>query len=357
MKIGILTFHRCINYGSYWQARCLAEGLRSRGHDAFLLDHASRRVDIAEWRCALRPTLPAPAPDRARYRTKIRRFFRAFESLPLSPRFPLERPARMPRCDAVVVGSDEVWNLSHPWYGGYPLFYGEGLRTPRLLAHAASFGSLDPRAGLAPHWAQKLRAFEAISVRDQTSQAVVAEAIGREPELVLDPCLQFPPEPGAADGELPGRPYAVVYGHGFSDGFAANAKRWARRRGLLLLSVGYRNDWANRQWLEAGPHEFAHAIAHAQAVATNFFHGCVFALRHRKPFACESSWYRGNKLRCLMDTVGAQRHLLGEDAPASAYAAALGEPLDDAVPARIETLRHASDRHLDRALAARRMSA
>ena len=21
--IGVLTFHRCINYGSYWQARCL----------------------------------------------------------------------------------------------------------------------------------------------------------------------------------------------------------------------------------------------------------------------------------------------------------------------------------------------
>ena len=27
---GVLTFHRCINYGSYWQARCLMEGLRRR---------------------------------------------------------------------------------------------------------------------------------------------------------------------------------------------------------------------------------------------------------------------------------------------------------------------------------------
>ena len=32
MKVGVLTFHRCINFGSYWQARCLVEGLRSRGH-------------------------------------------------------------------------------------------------------------------------------------------------------------------------------------------------------------------------------------------------------------------------------------------------------------------------------------
>src|SRR5690349_8232637 len=42
LKIGVLTFHRCINYGSYWQARCLVDGLRARGHDAVLLDHHSR---------------------------------------------------------------------------------------------------------------------------------------------------------------------------------------------------------------------------------------------------------------------------------------------------------------------------
>ena len=33
-KVGVLTFHRSINYGSYWQARCLVEGLAKRGLDA-----------------------------------------------------------------------------------------------------------------------------------------------------------------------------------------------------------------------------------------------------------------------------------------------------------------------------------
>jgi hypothetical protein len=49
-RIGVLTFHRCINYGSYWQARCLVEGLRERGHDAVLLDHNSACTNVAEWR-------------------------------------------------------------------------------------------------------------------------------------------------------------------------------------------------------------------------------------------------------------------------------------------------------------------
>lgn len=126
-KIGILTFHRCINYGSYWQARCLVEGLRSIGHDVVLLEHVSRKVNRAEWRCALQPIIPAPAgrSDRRLYREKTRRFFQAFEAFPLSRPFSLESPGELEPYDAIVVGSDEVWNLWHRWYGGHSLFYGE----------------------------------------------------------------------------------------------------------------------------------------------------------------------------------------------------------------------------------------
>jgi len=54
--VGILTFHRCINYGSYWQARCLVDGIRKLGPEAVLLDHRPVNIDRVEWRCALTPT-------------------------------------------------------------------------------------------------------------------------------------------------------------------------------------------------------------------------------------------------------------------------------------------------------------
>ena len=358
MKIGILTFHRCINYGSYWQARCLAEGLRVTGHDVVILDHGSRRIDAAEWKCAFHPTLPSATPkaDRPCYRRKIRRFLHAIDSLPLSGRFQLDHPVEMECVDVVVVGSDEVWNLFHPWYGGCALFYGDGLRAQRLVSYAASFGNYDASCGLAQVWAERLRMFERISVRDAHSRAIVENAIGVEPELVLDPCLQFPLEAGEHDGEH-GRDessgaYVAVYGHGFSAAFVAGVRRWARRKKLALVSIGYRNDWADRQWLDAGPLEFARCIAGAEAVATNFFHGCVFALAHGKPFVCEGSRYRWNKLRGLMAKVGGERHLLAEDTPADVYDGLLGEPLDPDIPQRIEQLRRSSQRYLERALAA-----
>ena len=47
MGIGILTFHRCINYGAYWQARCLVEAIRERGHRVYLLDYRSLRAQAS----------------------------------------------------------------------------------------------------------------------------------------------------------------------------------------------------------------------------------------------------------------------------------------------------------------------
>ena len=96
-RLGILTFHRCINYGSYWQARCLVDGLRALGADAVLLDHECAAAARAEIRCAFRPTLPQPTPrsDFAAYGRKTRKFLEAFAQLPLSAAFPLHRPEKL----------------------------------------------------------------------------------------------------------------------------------------------------------------------------------------------------------------------------------------------------------------------
>jgi hypothetical protein len=350
-QVGILTFHRCINYGSYWQARCLVEGLRARGHDAVLLDHHSREVTWAEWRCAFQPLLPdrASRSDQRLYAAKTRKFLEAFERLPLSRPFALDDPVAMERYDTVVVGSDEVWNLTHPWYGGRRLFYGEGVRANRVVSYAASFGNYDASAGLEHGWAQRLGQFASLSVRDENSRRLVQAAVGRDPALVLDPVLQFPPPQASAEcGE---EPYIAIYGHGLPAWFQQQVRGWAQRSGWRTVSIGYRNDWADEQRIDAGPDEFASLIAGAAAVATNFFHGCVFALLNNKPFACAPSPYRFNKVRDLTAAIGAERHLVGEDTAAADFERLLAEPIAPAIPAAIDRLRLASDAYLDAALA------
>jgi hypothetical protein len=282
MKIGILTFHKCINYGSYWQTRCLYEKLSELGHEVEILNHNSSKVDFAEWRCALKPVLPTPVPesDVLLYRKKTEKFFEAFRSYRLSEAFNLENPPSFGEYDLIIVGSDEVWNLSHPWYGGYEVFYGSGIKAGRLISYAASFGNFDSSGKIDTKWVSMLLKFDRISVRDFNSSEIIKDALGFEPEIVLDPCLLYPVK---IEAPVPYDNYMAVYGHNFSPLFAKNIRLWADKRRLKLVSIGYRNHWAHQQWIDAGPFEFISFIEKSQAVITNFFHGCIFSFIFSKP--------------------------------------------------------------------------
>jgi len=351
-KIGVLTFHRCINYGSYWQARALVEGLRGLGHEAELLDHDCAHVNIAEWRCALEPTLPKRTPRNLlpRYKAKARNFFQAFARLPTSRPFPLMNPDRASRYATIIVGSDEVWNFSHPWYGGVPIFFGEGLKADRLVAYAASFGNHDATHGISDDWSGRLRRFSALSVRDCNSGALLRQALGQEPALVLDPCLQFP---GASQVQVErDQPaYALIYGHGFPAWLMRRARQWSRSNHIRLVSVGYANEWADEQRIEAGPEEFARLMAGAKAVITNFFHGCIFSLRWEKPFVAAVSSYRFNKIRDLVRQLGLDRRLVDAEPSGTSLDALLEEPPGEPARQRVAEYRHRSQAFLSAALA------
>ena len=241
--------------------------------------------------------------------------------------------------------------MHHPWYGGQGIFYGDGLPAERLVSYAASFGNHDASEGLHHWWADKLRRFSAISVRDSNSRAMLRRSLDTDPDVVLDPVLQFPPnrppEPAREDDP---KPYVAVYGHSFPAWYSEAVRAFARHRGLRLVSIGYRNDWADEQRIGAGPLEFARLIANAASVATNFFHGCVFALLGSRPFACVASAYRSNKLRDLVGTVGAERRLMTGPEESREIAGQLATPLSPLVAARIALLRQNSNRYLAHAL-------
>lgn len=256
----------------------------------------------------------------------------------------------MENFELVIVGSDEVWNLCHPWYGGQGIFFGRGLPAESVVSYAASFGNYSAWWGIGDEWKLELeKNFDAISVRDENSRAIVYWALGRDPDVVLDPCLLYPAVHEERERRFDSG-YAVVYGHGFSNRFAEEFRRWTRSRGKKLVSIGYRNDWADEQFIAADPHEFASLIAGADAVATNYFHGCVFSLINRKPFVCETTEYRLNKVNDLMTLLGGERHILKGEWPSRAFDALLEAPPDAGIHARIAELRKSSEAYLERAI-------
>jgi hypothetical protein len=89
-------------------------------------------------------------------------------------------------------------------------------------------------------------------------------------------------------------------------------------------------------------------MAGARAVITNFFHGCVFAVLHGKPWATVPSDYRSIKIPDLAAVIGAEHRLLDEQASDAELADLLATP---EVFGRIEQHRERSEAYLNAALA------
>jgi hypothetical protein len=143
----------------------------------------------------------------------------------------------------------------------------------------------------------------------------------------------------------------LIYGYGFPERLKRLARRCSSRSGIKLVSVGYSNDFADEQRIAAGPHEFARLMAGARAVVTNFFHGCVFALLHAKPWATVPSDYRSIKIPDLAATIGEEQRLVDHQTDEQAFADLLSTPMEEHVKDRIGELRSRSEAYLDAALA------
>ena len=88
----------------------------------------------------------------------------------------------------------------------------------------------------------------------------------------------------------------------------------------------------------------------ARAVITNFFHGCIFALLHGKPWAAAPSDYRAIKIPDLATILGARHRLIDQKTRQGTVEDLLQTPVEPAVAARIDELRHQSDAFLNEAL-------
>lgn len=349
-RVGILTFHRCINYGAYWQVQSLSDYFRDEGHEVQVLDYRSKPYFAKELQHALRPFRPAPKSDVLRFLLKTAKFVRAQQRMQRTPMFSLHAPPNFSDYDMIVVGSDEVWNLRHPWLGGVPLFFGERLAPKQLVSYAASFGNHDSATGLTPEWVSRLRRFDQISVRDSNSFQLIEQHLGQTPDLVLDPCLLYT-KADAAPAPATDRPYVLVYGNRYRPELISAARDWARRKNLRIVSVGYRNEWADESHISAGPRDFVRLYREATAVVTTYFHGCVFSLKYQRPFVAQLSDYRANKVRGLLTLLGAT-HRIFDPANPKNIDALLAAPVEQSIKDTIDGIRRTSRAFLTRCLAA-----
>lgn len=116
MKVGILTFHRAVNYGAVLQAWALQTFLINKGYDACIVDYRCRAIEGNYKLISINKLLKLSFISSIKYfLSRITHFrvilnrnqkFKAF----ISNRLHLVNMQKVHELDAVITGSDQVWN-------------------------------------------------------------------------------------------------------------------------------------------------------------------------------------------------------------------------------------------------------
>ncbi len=312
MKVGIVSMQRVVNYGSFLQAYSLKNIIEQMGNECVFLDieNENGNFDYADiyiakgyWIHSLYRKVTQPV---------TKRLFQEREFLFKKKLLPLlgikNTYSKATDCDAVVFGSDEIFNCCQesPW-GRTSNLLGKNIEAYILISYAASFGfttiQLLQQNNMMDEVADCLKRFNDISIRDINSYEIVKMMTGRDPVKHLDPVLIFD-YPERLKYKLRFKDYIVVYGYDnriCDPDYIEEIQRFAKKYHLKTVALGMQQDWCDINYLPH-PFELLRLIENANYVITDTFHGTVFSIKYQKQFATIIRDSNQQKLSDLLNT-------------------------------------------------------
>ena len=308
MKIGIITLHRTTNYGATLQAYSLWKFLTDKGHEVELIDYSSNRLGKAYNEHLYRNKFFAFNMLKA---YKMKRFLQSNVELS-DKRFCTESEmlGLNSKYDAVICGSDEIWNVNSSLLGFDSNFFLGFVSSSsvRKISYAPSFGSTTKLGNYKANIANALKDFSAISVRDSNSIRLVRDQCNASSVKVLDPTFLSNYKSILRRPRI-AKNYVLIYG-GLSVEEREYVKQVANAENLTTIAVGYPCKTAKINRLDASPEEWLGLFSEARYVFTNFYHGVIFSLIFRKPFTAFSRLDKSIKIQDLLGDIGLKDRIL-----------------------------------------------
>lgn len=260
-KIGICTLHFGNNFGAVLQAFSLQEVLKSMGHEVEF-------IKLKDFK----PTKQAK---------NVELFNKSRESLNISEKM-YEKD--LDKYDAIIIGSDELWNLKNGSFEHLEEYFGYNLNADKIASYAPSANGVTAQE-LIEYYDGKVdfSKFNKLSARDKVTQKLIKDVSGIDAPLVLDPTLLIDSfEKYTKYPENDEKDYIVIYGYEFSDEEISKIMEFAKSKNKKVYSLGFEKDWCDA--LKIDIFEFLGYMKNADYCITNTFHGLLFAMILEKEF-------------------------------------------------------------------------
>lgn len=310
MKIAILTFHNAHNYGAVLQAYALRTYLRSKGAEVKILNYHNSVIQsgyqgLIPYKYGIKDFLHLRRLPKA-LKQNISTFFAQSYFRKRCDSFNrfisevcLENEDRILgvkdiadyKCDAFVVGSDQVWN-SDLTGGLDPVYFLAFPTNAKKFFYGCSTGEQVIREQELPFFRKYLAEALAVSTREAELAIDISKKCGIQASCVVDPTLLLSVEDYnrliAEKGHIkPKDRYVLAYFIYEDKKTQTIAEYIARTLGIELIEFRcfYRRDLrSHSQMVDKGPADFLRFVREAEFVVTNSFHGTVFSLIFQKQF-------------------------------------------------------------------------
>ena len=329
MKIGIITYHRAINYGAVLQAFALTNFLRQLGVEAEIIDYRNDMLEKLYARSLIKlrftPSGIIKYIFKNRYKNKTYDKFQQFiisNSL-LSPmsynRYDIKNTNMI--YDVFLTGSDQVWNYrGHGFDDNYFLKFVNV--DNKKYSYAASFGLSVIPAQYKNRYRDLLKSFQCLSVREEQGIMIIKEQLGifkNKAITSIDPTLLLNADAWRkivfdTDNHLPEK-YILVYTFGMTSTLLQFIYTLSAKNNLPIFQItdDFKKTKRIKNIKEVGPKEFIDLFSKATYVITNSFHGTAFSINFNKQFFVEllpGRFMVNSRLENILDLFELKRRLI-----------------------------------------------
>lgn len=326
MYIGILTFHRAINYGAVLQCFALYKTLKNLGHDVEVIDYRPKYIEryrvlfykkdflrqrgIGKIRyllsCLL--TIASKKQVSSRFDRFIKKFIRTSNTVRSIKDIPNDY-------DVIFFGSDQIWGPEHS--GGLdPIYYGQFPKNKsKFLAYAASIARTNLIEGETfIEFNRYIRSFDKISTREKLLQDFLLEKCLINSQVVCDPSLLLERSEYEKLAKKPRESnYVLLFCLVDEEEGYCFAQRIAKQMGAKVIQlkavvspVYYKSYIRGSVSIE----DFLGYILKAQCVVTNSFHATSFSIILGKDFYTLSRSVKNERSQFLLDKLNLSDRLV-----------------------------------------------
>lgn len=321
MKIGIVTYVKCDNYGAELQAFALQWKLNSLGYDAEVINLEKRNIDMKRNPDVIMGAIKQRfkqegvfaivsivrkfletkkrITDEDKYKAinenKHKLFERFFENKVRHSEkyYTLDEISNATdlKYDVYIAGSDQIWNYIHTdRLDVYFLMFANKFKAKKI-SYAASVSIYDIPKKWRAAYKTYFENIDVLSVRELHGAELVSKYSNKKAEVVLDPTFLLTKEDWvrevANDCGVEGD-YLLIYTLSGSPHIRKMAHDIARRLNLKVVNIksGYSDepDDGTINVYEIGPAEWVGLWSKAKYVVTDSFHGTAFSINFNIPF-------------------------------------------------------------------------